>query len=491
MEPYKFKTKPYQHQFVCWDGSKDKKNYGYLMDMGTGKTKVALDTAAYMYDNGWIDAVMIFGNNGSYTNWKQAIEEHLPDHIKRTVGVWSSKNKVKDWQNMNNAVSTREMCLKFFLMNIEAIAFPRGFEAAFQFTKTHNTLAIVDESTTIANPKAARTKAAWKIGSVAKARRILTGSCLDNRPTDAWAQFQFLSNGILGYTSYYAFRAQYANLEELKIQQGGVLRSFKVVNGYRNLETLKQSISKVAYIVKKEDCLDLPKKTYMEYNVELTPDQERMYKELSKRLMTEVEKESGSNPIVSVKIALTKMLRLHQLVCGHITDDDKVFHKIASNRLKALSDLLDETQGKVVIWTSFRPDVDAIAELLKEKYGAQSFLTYHGGTSNEDREKAKTVFKRGGEVRGLDYMVANDKTGGYGNNFTAVTTAIYFSYDFDNNIHHQTQDRIHRIGQTEPVTYIYLKAKDTIDDKIISVLRDKTKLADLCTPSNWKECFQC
>jgi len=489
MDSYKFKTTPYQHQLACWEGSKKQKNYGLLMDMGTGKTKVALDTAAYMYDNGWINAVMVFGNNGSYTNWKQAIEEHLPDHIKRTVGVWSSKNKVHEGKEMNEAITSREMCLKFFLMNIEAIAFPKGFEAAFNFTKSHNTLAIVDESTTIANPKAARTKAAWKIGSVAKARRILTGSCLDNRPTDSWAQFQFLSNGILGFTSYYAFRAQYANLEELKIQRGGVLRSFKVVNGYRNLDSLKQAISQVAFIVKKEDCLDLPKKTYMEYNVDLTPEQERMYKELSKRLMTEVENESGSNPIVSVKIALTKMLRLHQLVCGHITDDDKVFHKLPANRLKALSDLLDEAQGRVVIWTSFRPDVDAIAEFLKDKYGAQSFLTYHGGTSNEDREKAKTVFKRGGEVSGLNYLVANDKTGGYGNNFTAITTAIYFSYDFDNNIHHQTQDRIHRIGQTEPVTYVYLKAPGTIDDKIISVLRDKTKLADLCTPSNWRTCF--
>lgn len=488
-DTYKFKTVPYEHQNVAFDMQCKNKYFALLADLGTGKTKIALDTAAYMYDQGWIDAIMVFGNNGSYTNWIEGVTEHLPAHIKYTIGVWSSRNKKKDWDNMYKAINSKEMGLKIFLMNVEAIAFPKGFKHAYDFVKAHKTFTVVDESTTIANPDAARTKAMMKIRDVSRVRRILTGSAVDNRPLDAWSQFQFLANGALGYTSYYSFRAQYACLEDLKIQRGGVLRSFKVVQGYKNLDRLKESIAKCSFIVKKEDCLDLPPKTFMDYNVDLTDEQEKMYESLRQRAIAEVQNEAGENSLVTVKIALTKMLRLHQFVCGHTKDDDGVVHSIPSNRLKALEAVLDEAQGKVVIWTSFTYDVEAISAFLEKKYGKQSFLTYYGATSNEERERVKEVFKRGREVDSIRFLIANDKTGGYGNNFTAITTAVYYSYDFDNNVHHQTQDRIHRIGQTEPVTYVYLKAKGTIDEKILQVLKGKMTVAELITPSNWKENF--
>jgi len=526
--PYKFKTKPYEHQHIGFSRSCRSKYFAYLMDLGTGKTKVTLDVAAFMYDQGWINAIMVFGNNGSYTNWISGIEEHLPSHIKYTIGVWSSKNTKKQNEEMIKATTTQGLILKIFLMNIEAIAFARGYEAASSFVRANKTMAVVDESTTIGNPQAARTKAAIKIGALAVTRRILTGSCVDNRPLDAYSQFQFLCNGALGFTSYYAFRAQYAELEDIKIQRGGALRSFKVVKGFKNLKALQESMAKISYIVKKEDCLDLPKKTIMYHNVELTDEQAKMYESLKKRSIAEIEKTTDSkvvtdavslfdeltetgvsfsdewkesfkqninqSGIVSVKIALTKMLRLHQLVCGHVKDDDGIMHDIKSNRLRALDELIEETNGNVVIWTSFTHSVNEITKFLKEKYGPESTLTYYGDTPIQEREYAKTVFKRGGEVPGVRFLVANDKTGGYGNNFTAITTAIYYSYNFDNNIHHQTMDRIHRIGQTEPVTYVYLRGlingHPTIDDKILNVLTGKTKLADILTPSNWKKNFE-
>jgi SNF2 family DNA or RNA helicase len=487
--PYKFKTTPYEHQHIGFSMSCRSKYFAYLMDLGTGKTKVTLDCAAYMFDQGWINALMVFGNNGSYTNWVSGVQEHLPSHIKYSIGVWSSKNSVKKMEEMNKAIVEPGVVLRIFLMNIEAIAYSRGYDAAYKFVRNNKTLAVVDESTTIGNPTAARTKAALKIGAVATARRILTGSCVDNRPMDAWSQFQFLANGALGYTSYYAFRAQYAELEDMKIQRGGSLKSFKIVTGYKNLKALQESIAKVSYIVKKEDCLDLPKKTIMYHNVELTEEQAAMYESLKKRAISEIQKE-GEFSLVTVKIALTKMLRLHQLVCGHIKDDDRVFHEVKSNRLKALEEIIDETSGRVIIWTSFTYDVDKIVAFLRNKYGNESTLHYHGATTQEEREHVKVVFKRGGEVDGVRFLVANDKTGGYGNNFTAITTSIYYSYDFDNNVHHQTMDRIHRIGQIEPVTYVYLRCMGTIDEKILSVLTGKTTLANILTPSNWRDLFK-
>jgi SNF2 family DNA or RNA helicase len=260
--------------------------------------------------------------------------------------------------------------------------------------------------------------------------------------------------------------------------------------GYKNLDTLKKSISDISFIVKKEDCLDLPEKTFLNYYVDLTEEQASMYEQLKKKSMAELKgvMEQG-NSLVTVKLAITKMLRLHQLVCGHIKDDTGAVHDVESNRLKALDSVLEETSGRVVIWTSFTYDVEQIYKHISSKYGKESVLTYYGATNQEERERVKLVFKRGREDEKIKYLIANDKTGGYGNNFTAINTSIYYSYDFDNNVHHQTQDRIHRIGQIEPVTYVYLIARGTIDEKIISVLKGKMKLADLLTPSNWRSSF--
>lgn len=522
-ENYKFKTKPFKHQFDGWNISKRNKYFALLMDLGTGKTKVALDTAAYMYDNGWINAIMVFGNNGSYMNWKEAIEEHFPSHIPVSIGIWSSKNTKKQNDDMYKAITKQGMCLRIFLMNIEAIAYPKGFKAACDFVGSNKTLAIVDESTTIKNPKSKRTKAAWKIRDLARARRILTGSPVDNRPLDAWAQFEFLCPGALGFTSFYSFRAQYAELEQRTVRQKNNLRDIKVVTGYKNLDRLKASISKVSFIVKKEDCLDLPPKTDMKYYVELTDEQRRVYEQLKLRSIVELEGklrnskvvmdaarlfeelkgfenasiseefENGLNdnmsPIVSVKAAIVKLLRLHQICCGYVRDDDKVLHQLDSNRIKVLDELLEETRGRTIIWTHFTPDIENIYKHISEKYGKESVLTYHGATSREERDYVKEVFKRGREVDHIRFLIANDKTGGYGNNWTAATLNIYYSYDYDYNIHHQTQDRIHRIGQTEPVTNVYLIARNTIEERMIEVLKNKQNIAELLTQSNWKNLF--
>ena len=263
MEKYKFKTKPYKHQYDCWMRSRRNKYYAYLMEMGTGKSKVTLDVAAYMYDQGWINAMIIFANKGSYENWlTEHIPTHLPGHINYEVAIWRSNLKVKEKKKLENLLTSRKMTLKILIMNIEALPFQRSFNVASKFTKNNDTMAVVDESTTIKNPKAKRTKAAFKIGKLSKARRILTGSPVDNRPLDIWAQYEFLCPGLLGHTSYYSFRAQYAELQEMRT----AARSFKVVVGYKNLDRLRVAIAKYAFIIKSEDCLDLPPKIYEKYN---------------------------------------------------------------------------------------------------------------------------------------------------------------------------------------------------------------------------------
>jgi SNF2 family DNA or RNA helicase len=480
---YKFKTTPYKHQKDCFDRSYNKKFYAFLMEMGTGKSKVLLDTAASMFDSGHINAVIIFANKGSYMNWiTNEIPVHMPDHIPRKVAYWKANLGKKEDEVLQHFLKDSFDGLKIFVVNVEALAYSRSFNIAHSFTSTHKTLAVIDESTTIKNQDAKRTKSAYMIGVRAVARRIMTGSVVDNRPLDAYSQFEFLQHGCLGFTSYYSFRAHYAELANMTSRTNP--RPFKVVTGYKNIEDLRRRLSEHSFIIKKEECLDLPPKVYQKYIVDMTEEQLQAYIELKKRAMTEIQ-----GQMVSVKIVLTKLLRLHQLVCGHLKDDNGVVHEIKNNRITALLEILDEVGGQVIIWANYREDITTIQKAISKEYGEDTVVTYYGDTNDEEREKAKSAFFRGNNTGGVRFLVGNPQTGAYGLNLTGANTVIYYSNSFDAEKRNQSEDRAHRIGQTEKVTYIDLVCPNTIDEKILNVLKKKKNLADTITVSNWLSFF--
>ena len=453
------------------------------MEMGTGKTKTLLDTAAYMYDQGWITGLLIFANKGSYQNWvTEGIPEHLPDHIEYDVAMWRSVMNKKQRKEVETVMRAGEMCLKIFVMNIEALSHKRSTEVALNFAKVHQCFTVIDESTTIKNPKSNRTKAAWKIGSYSAVRRIMTGSVVDNKPLDAFAQFQFLNNGSLGFTSFTAFRAHFADLITMDLPDRK--RPFKAVTGYKNIDDLHIRLAKHSFIIKKEECLDLPPKMYEKFYVELSPAQEKLYKELKDDMKTEIE-----GQMASVKVILTKLLRLHQLVCGHLKDDEGKIHSVTHNRLSALDSILDEVSGQVLIWANYRADIMAISNHLKKIHGEDSVITYFGDTTEEERDRAKSVLKRGNDTEGVRFFVGNPQTGGYGLTLTGANTVVYYSNSFDAEKRSQSEDRAHRIGQTDKVTYIDIVCEGTVDEKILGTLRDKKSLSDVITTSNWEEFF--
>jgi len=480
---YPFKTVPMKHQAYAWEESKKKINYAYLMEMGTGKTKVTIDTAGYLYHQEHIDALLILGNKGSYTNWIEELQKHMADCAPYIVALWSAKMTKKERVIFEKAINyTGELVV--LLMNIEALSYDRSFKVAFDFAKNHDTLCVVDESTTIKNHSAKRTKAAWKLRDVCTARRILTGSLVDNKPLDCWAQFEFLKKGILGYSSYYAFRAQYANLIELNVKQRGILRTIKTVTGYKNIADLKTNIAKFSILIKKKDCLDLPPKIYLTYKVELTQEQRYIYEEMKKKSMVELK-----NTMASVKNVLSKLLRLHQIVCGYLIDDDGGLVKIKNNRLEALLDICDESQGKVLIWSNYRYNIQEISLELRRQYGTKTVMEYYGDTSAEDRESVKKAALRGTETD-MRWLVSNTQSGGYGNNWTAFNNVVYYANNFNGEQRNQSEDRCHRIGQTESVTYTDIVAVDTIDEKIIAVLKNKKNLSDIITQTSWENFFK-
>jgi len=179
--------------------------------------------------------------------------------------------------------------------------------------------------------------------------------------------------------------------------------------------------------------------------------------------------------LVSTVNALTQLMRLHQIVCGHVKLDDGTVTHLPSNRIKELLNVVEETDGKIIIWATYRPDIEAIKIALQKEYGMESVGTYYGDTDQDERQRVLRDFQD--LDKPLRFFVGNPSTGGYGLTLTAANTVVYYSNSFDLEKRLQSEDRAHRIGQTKNVTYIDLIAPGTVDEKIVKALRDKIDIA--------------
>ena len=475
---YKFKTKPYEHQLEALKRSWNKKEYAYFMEMGTGKSKVLIDNMALLYDKGGINAAIIIAPKGVYRNWSEKeIPTHMPDHIEKYMAVWTpAPTKTQKHLLMKLFEVTDD--LKILVVNVEAFSTKKGVAFVEKFILAHNCLIAVDESTTIKNPKAQRTKNLLKLAVNTKYRRILTGFPVTQSPLDLYSQSTFLSPHLLGYTSFYSFQNRYAKL----INRTMGTRTFRQVVGYQNLEELTGNVNEFSYRVLKKECLDLPDKVYQRREVELTPEQKKVYKQLTDYAIAEL----NSHEIVSVTSVLTQILRLHQVVCGFVKHDQGEEVEIASNRLDELINILEEVQGKTIIWANYQFDIKRIRKKLHDIAGVDSVATYYGETPDEDRQEIIRKFQDPNSE--LKYLISNTQTGGYGITLTEASNVIYYSNNYDLEKRLQSEDRAHRIGQTNKVTYIDLVAKGTVDEKIVKALRNKLDLAqEVLGDEKWKD----
>jgi SNF2 family DNA or RNA helicase len=461
---YKFKTKPFEHQLKALEMSWDKKVFAYFMEMGTGKSKVLIDNISMLYDKGKINGALIIAPKGVYKNWyTQEIPNHMADHIEKTVVLWeSSKNKEAEYKKLFESSDN----LQILIMNVEALSTKKGKTFAWKFLNCHTSMMAVDEATTIKNPGAQRTKNIIELGQNVKYKRILTGSPVTKSPLDLFTQCYFLDPWLLDQQSYYAFRVRYAKMRSINVSG----RQVQIVVGYRNLGELTEKIKNFSYRCLKDDCLDLPSKTYMKRIIELTDEQKKLYKQMKEQALAVL-----NGKMVTSMTVITQMMRLHQITCGHFKSDDGDVQKVKSKRLDELLNLLDELEGKAIIWAHYRHDIELIVEEVKKKHGDDSILTYYGDTSTEDRQKAiEKIQDLSSPVR---FLVGTPQTGGYGITLTAASTMIYYSNGYDLEKRQQSEARIDRIGQEKPMTYVDIIAEDTIDEKIVEALRNKINLA--------------
>jgi len=462
---YRFKTKPYGHQMTALEKSWNRETYAYFMEMGTGKTKVLIDNVAMLYDRGKIDSALIICPKGVMGTWhSQELPTHLPDHIENVTVLWQANITKSQSHKLGNLFKTDER-LHILIMNVEALSTQKGLVFAQKFLLTHKTLMCIDESTTIKNLKAKRTKNILSIAPRAQYRRILTGSPVTKNPLDLYSQCEFLNEEHLDFTSYYAFRNRYAEMKTLHIAG----RSIQVVSHFKNLNELAEQLKTFSYRVLKEDCLDLPEKIYMKREIELSPEQKKVYKQMKEEALATL---NGKQ--ITTMTVLTQLMRLQQITCGHFVADDGTTQEIKGNRLNELMDILDEVEGKAIIWAHWQKDIQIIKEALIKKYGPGSVVDYYGLTPQDQRDKNKDAFQNDSKVR---FFVGTPQTGGYGITLTAASTVIYYSNGYDLEKRIQSEDRAHRIGQKKSVTYVDILAEDTVDEKIVKSLRKKINIA--------------
>ena len=265
MENYAFKTEPFDHQRVALDASWSKPYHALFMEMGTGKSKVIVDTIGKLFESGEINAALVVAPKGVYDNWLQKeIPQHLPDRIQRKMVRWIPAKTKKFEEELYDLVMKPYEGLKIFVVNIEAFSSGRGAQAAYSFLEQNpNNMMVVDESTTIKNRKALRTKNVVQARAIAKYRRILTGTPITKSPMDLFSQCNFLSQTALGGDSFFAFQNRYAVVQKKFMGY----RSFHEIVGYRRLDELTEKLDDFSNRVLKADCLDLPEKLYIRRDV--------------------------------------------------------------------------------------------------------------------------------------------------------------------------------------------------------------------------------
>lgn len=482
---YEYKTQPFAHQKQVFEASRDKEYFGLLMEQGTGKSKVFIDTACYNYHKGHIDAVVVVVPKSIARNWSEKeIRIHAPAAYNHEIAVWDASPKKKEREALEKIAKRRDtMHLRWLIVNADALNTEKGFKYLKTFLSTFTCMLGVDESTLFKNVKAGRVKMLMKLAPLAKYRRIMTGTPVANRPLDVFAQFEILKPGCLDHNNFFTFKHRYGIIRKMVLPT----HSFDRVVGYQRLPELQQNIEKVSFRVLKSDCLDLPPKTYLTRYVELSDEQRRIYNEIADNAMTIVKDQTIITPVV-----LTQLLRLRQVLCGIVptdANDGSVIEIEGPNyRLKDLLQCLDEISGKALIWCPFVPVLKSITAAIEKEYGEGYCAAFHGGVSAEERNDLVNKFQDPGSA--MRTLAIQPRTGGYGLTLTEADNSFYYANDYSLEVRLQSEARPDRIGQTKPITYTDFIASGTVDEDTVEMLLEKKDLAEQVTGDRLQRLFR-
>lgn len=479
-----FRTEPMRHQLAAVNMSLHEPFYAYLMEQGTGKTKVVIDRVQNLFAQNKLDAFLILAPNGVHANW---ITEQFVDHFRADLFplhavVFRSGASSKAYKaSIEELFAPRDPTkrrLTVLSVNIESLALSASAYALCQkFLKHYPNRAFIalDESSGIKSPGITTSKRAHTLRQLAAYRAIMTGTEVTQGPLDFYSQFQFLYPGLLGCPNFATFKAHYAEWRERVVgAPGQKQRKYNELVRYKNLEQLKARVAKYSFQIRKKDCLDLPEKVYQTRPLVMGAEQRAVYNTVRQRVLAELglDARSGGMQSITTQHVLTKSIRLSQIAGGFATLDDGTVKPLPNAKLAALLAQIEEipADAQVIIWARFVAELNAICAAL----GDANCAKYWGEIGKADRIEGVEEFKAGTRR----FMVAQQRAGGKGHTWIQGTFVIYYSNTFSWEDRSQSEDRAHRIGQTKNVTYIDLIAEDTIDAKIIKALKFKKDVAE-------------
>lgn len=482
------RTRAMQHQLVGCKRMEGRRVFALLCEQGTGKTRMLLADAERLYAKGAIDALFVVAPNGVHTNWvTREIPTHMDGHI--VARAWRSGAGVRHRKALDDLLKPRDpgevVPLRVLTMNLEALLSAPAFDFAMSFVRSTKCLIVLDESHRIKNPKSAVTQALMRLRPHCSGARISTGTPITQSPADVFAQFEFLESGLLGTTSYRAFVAEYADvlppthpLVQNLVRNNPRAAYAQIVaknpDGsprWRNLDKLQALIAPHSYRVLKAECLDLPEKIYKTVTFALDAPQRRAYDKMQSECRITID----DNTELAVS-ELSALMKLQQITSGYVNLPGKaglVYVTEGNPRLRALLNLVEDLNGKFIVWARFKEELRAIAAALTA--AGIECVAYDGDVSAADREAAIDAL----QVGTARAFVAQGQAGGTGLTLTAAETSIYFSQDFNRGTRAQSEDRNHRIGTKSSVVYIDLVAEDTLDEQIAAVLQRKKSVAAL------------
>jgi SNF2 family DNA or RNA helicase len=454
---------------------------GLTWEQGTGKTKPIIDTVSYLFETGKITGLVVIAPNGVHRNWvSDEIPKHMPERVLKDTlcHIWYSTGTKKHEKSFEEVLNHKG--LSVLVMAYDAIMTVRGQKAWKTFLKSRGCVYVLDESQRVKNPGAKRSKRILGSHVAAPYRRILSGTPVTNSPFDVYNQLRFLKPDIwhsLGITCFGEFKAFFGVWETRKTHDD---RSYPDCVAYKNLELLNKAMQELCSRVTKDEVLDLPPKLYSKRYHDLTPEQQKIYEQLREDYT--IEMATGN---LTIMLALTRILRMQQCVCGYMprNDDDRTLQRIPGPNLRIalLGEVCEDLAHPAIIWARFREDFDLIKE--HPLFTGKKSIMVNGLIPQQERGPLLDAFNRGE----AQWLLASAACIGTGFSFCRAKTSIYYSNSFSYEHRAQSEDRNHRIGQDNPVHYIDLAAHGTVDIKIITALREKHDVASQINGDNLKE----
>ena len=467
------------HQVVALRRAWPKTEFAFFHEMGTGKTYEAINLAAARFIHGQINALVIICDtpikNVWYTGkgtWLDEDGKLQGSEIEKWCPVDYSCWVFESGDHPHKWMREKKDELKILVVGVESLSIKNGrsIQAIEYFQRFHKFMAVVDESESIKNWKAARTETVVKVGGWADYRLILTGTPITQGLEDLFGQFLFLNAKIIDCKNFFVFRNKYCVM-------GGF--QGKKVLGYQFQDDLMNKIRDYVDYVTKDECMDLPEQIYPEpIVVKPTKEQTRVMKQLKTEFAMEDEGKE-----ITISTVLERTLRYQQVIGGTFPFDDDEHGGYDTKPISGSNPKLDaimmyiaglRPNAKAIIWARFVPEIKYIMDALINEYGEKAAVSFYGATDKEQRIENSIKLQTDPQCR---FIVSNQRVGGRGQTWTAATYALYYSNTFSYSDRYQSESRPHRKGQEHPVVYQDFEMTVPEDRMIMRAVKKKRDLA--------------